>query len=66
MLASKNVLFIADEVQTGLCRTGKLLACDHENVRPDILILGKALSGGAMPISAVLADDALNKLKFND
>jgi ornithine--oxo-acid transaminase len=54
---SKNVLFIADEVQTGLCRTGKLLACDHENVRPDILILGKALSGGAMPISAVLADD---------
>ncbi len=52
-----NVLFIADEVQTGLCRTGKLLACDHENVRPDILILGKALSGGVMPISAVLADD---------
>jgi ornithine--oxo-acid transaminase len=54
---SKNVLFIADEVQTGLCRTGKLLASDHENVRPDILILGKALSGGVMPISAVLADD---------
>ena len=54
---SKNVLFIADEVQTGLCRTGKLLACDHEKVRPDILILGKALSGGVMPISAVLADD---------
>ena len=54
---SKNVLFIADEVQTGLCRTGKLLACDHENVRPDILILGKALSGGVMPISAVFADD---------
>ncbi|MBE0666670.1 MAG: ornithine--oxo-acid transaminase [Bacteroidales bacterium] len=52
-----NVLFIADEVQTGLARTGKLLACDHEGVRPDILILGKALSGGAMPISAVLADD---------
>lgn len=52
-----NVLFIADEVQTGLCRTGKLLACDHEGVRPDILILGKALSGGIMPISAVLADD---------
>ncbi len=52
-----NVLFIADEVQTGLCRTGKLLACDHEDVRPDILILGKALSGGIMPISAVLADD---------
>jgi ornithine--oxo-acid transaminase len=54
---SRNVLFIADEVQTGLCRTGKLLACDHENVRPDVLILGKALSGGVMPISAVLADD---------
>jgi ornithine--oxo-acid transaminase len=56
---SKNVLFIADEVQTGLCRTGKLLACDHENVRPDILILGKALSGGVIPISAVLADDEI-------
>ena len=53
----KNVLFIADEVQTGIARTGKLLACDHENVRPDILILGKALSGGAYPVSAVLADD---------
>jgi ornithine--oxo-acid transaminase len=53
----KNVLFIADEVQTGIARTGKLLACDHENVRPDILILGKALSGGVYPISAVLADD---------
>jgi ornithine--oxo-acid transaminase len=52
-----NVLFIADEIQTGLCRTGKMLACDHENVRPDILILGKALSGGMMPVSAVLADD---------
>jgi ornithine--oxo-acid transaminase len=56
---SKNVLFIADEVQTGIARTGKLLACDHENVRPDILILGKALSGGVMPISAVLADDKI-------
>ncbi len=56
---SKNVLFIADEVQTGLCRTGKLLACDHENVKPDVLILGKALSGGVMPISAVLADDEI-------
>ncbi|MFP4471745.1 MAG: ornithine--oxo-acid transaminase [Bacteroidales bacterium] len=54
---SKNVLFIADEVQTGIARTGKLLACDHENVRPDILILGKALSGGVFPVSAVLADD---------
>ncbi len=53
----KNVLFIADEVQTGIARTGKLLACDHEKVRPDILILGKALSGGVYPISAVLADD---------
>ncbi len=54
---SKNVLFIADEVQTGLARTGKMLACDHEGVRPDILILGKALSGGAYPISAVLANN---------
>ncbi|MEN8156574.1 MAG: ornithine--oxo-acid transaminase [Bacteroidota bacterium] len=57
MCKEKNVLFIADEVQTGLARTGKLLACDHEGVRPDILILGKALSGGAYPVSAVLADD---------
>jgi len=56
---SKNVLFIADEVQTGLGRTGKLLACDYEDVRPDILILGKALSGGIMPVSAVLADDEI-------
>jgi ornithine--oxo-acid transaminase len=54
-----NVLFIADEIQTGLARTGKMLACDHENVRPDILILGKALSGGTLPISAVLADDEI-------
>lgn len=52
-----NVLFIADEIQTGLARTGKMLACDHENVHPDILILGKALSGGTMPVSAVLAND---------
>jgi ornithine--oxo-acid transaminase len=57
MCKAKNVLFIADEVQTGIARTGKLLACDHENVRPDILILGKALSGGVFPVSAVLADD---------
>lgn len=54
-----NVLFIADEIQTGLCRTGKMLACDHEQVRPDILILGKALSGGILPVSAVLADDRI-------
>jgi ornithine--oxo-acid transaminase len=54
-----NVLFIADEIQTGLCRSGKMLACDHENVRPDILILGKALSGGVLPVSAVLADDEI-------
>jgi len=54
-----NVLFIADEIQTGLARTGKMLACDHENVRPDILILGKALSGGMMPASAVLANDEI-------
>jgi ornithine--oxo-acid transaminase len=57
-LCSKyNVLMIADEVQTGLARTGRMLACDHENVKPDILILGKALSGGTMPVSAVLAND---------
>ncbi|MCO5258184.1 MAG: ornithine--oxo-acid transaminase [Lentimicrobium sp.] len=59
MCKEKNVLFIADEVQTGIARTGKLLACDHENVRPDILILGKALSGGVYPVSAVLADDEI-------
>lgn len=57
MCKEKNVLFIADEVQTGLARTGKMLACDYENVQPDILILGKALSGGTMPVSAVLAND---------
>ncbi len=55
----QNVLFMADEIQTGLCRTGKMLACDHENVRPDVLILGKALSGGMMPVSVVLADDEI-------
>jgi ornithine--oxo-acid transaminase len=54
-----NVLFIADEIQTGLARTGKMLACDHENVRPDILLLGKALSGGMLPVSAVLCDDEI-------
>ena len=55
----KGVLFIADEVQTGLARTGRLIACDHESVRPDILILGKALSGGMYPVSCVLADDEI-------
>lgn len=59
MCNDKNVLFIADEVQTGIARTGKLLACDHEDVRPDILILGKALSGGVYPVSAVLCDDEI-------
>lgn len=59
MCKAKNVLFIADEVQTGLCRTGKVLACDHEKIKPDILILGKALSGGTLPISAVLANDEI-------
>jgi ornithine--oxo-acid transaminase len=54
-----NVLFAADEVQTGLARTGKMLACDHEDVRPDILILGKAISGGMLPVSCVLADDEI-------
>ena len=54
-----NVLMVADEIQTGLARTGKMLACDHENVRPDILILGKALSGGVLPVSAVLCDDEI-------
>ncbi len=54
-----NVLFIADEIQTGLGRTGRMLACDFEQVRPDILILGKALSGGVLPVSAVLADDEI-------
>jgi ornithine--oxo-acid transaminase len=54
-----NVLFAADEVQTGLARTGKMLACDHEDVRPDILILGKAISGGMLPVSCVLADNEI-------
>jgi len=59
-LCSKyNVLWIADEVQTGLCRTGRMLACDWENVKPDILVLGKALSGGVLPVSAVLANDEI-------
>ena len=54
-----NVLFMADEIQTGLARTGKMLACDHEGVHPDILILGKALSGGVLPVSAVLSNDEI-------
>lgn len=56
-LEKHNALLIADEVQTGLCRTGRMLACDHEGVRPDLLVLGKALSGGMYPVSAVLADE---------
>jgi len=56
---TNNVLFIADEVQTGIGRTGKMLACDHEGVKPDILILGKALSGGTLPVSAVLSSDEI-------
>ena len=59
LCAEKNVLFTADEIRTGLCRTGKMLCCDHEKVRPDIVLLGKALSGGMMPVSAVLADDGI-------
>jgi ornithine--oxo-acid transaminase len=59
LCAAANVLYIADEIQTGLCRTGRMLACDHEGVRPDILVLGKALSGGILPVSAVLADDGI-------
>jgi len=59
MCKEAGVLFMADEIQTGLGRTGKKLACDHEHIRPDILILGKALSGGVLPISAVLADDEI-------
>ena len=57
MCEAANVLFIADEIQTGLCRTGKMLCCDHENVKPDILLLGKALSGGTFPVSAVLSSN---------
>lgn len=59
LCSQHRVLLICDEVQTGLCRTGKMLAVDHESVRPDILILGKALSGGVLPVSAVLADDEI-------
>lgn len=59
MCKAANVLFIADEIQTGLARTGKMLACDYESVKPDILILGKALSGGTLPVSAVLCNDEI-------
>ena len=59
MCREKNVLFIADEVQTGIARTGKRLACDYEDFQPDILILGKALSGGTYPVSAVLCRDEI-------
>ncbi|MDH6357968.1 ornithine--oxo-acid transaminase [Parabacteroides sp. PF5-9] len=59
LCTEQNVLFIADEIQTGIGRTGKLLACDHEEVHPDLLILGKALSGGISPVSAVLANDEI-------
>ncbi len=59
LCSTYKVLMIADEVQTGLARTGKMLACDHENVKPDILILGKALSGGVLPVSAVLSSDEI-------
>ncbi len=57
LCTKNNVLFIADEVQTGIARTGRMMACDHENIKPDILVLGKALSGGTMPVSAVLSND---------
>ena len=59
MCKAANVLFIADEIQSGIARTGKMLACDHEDVKPDILILGKALSGGMYPVSAVLCNDEI-------
>ena len=59
LIEQANVLFVADEIQTGLARTGKMLACEYEGVRPDVLILGKALSGGILPVSAVLADDEI-------
>jgi len=60
LLKEHQALLIGDEVQTGLARTGRMLACDWEGVRPDILVLGKALSGGIYPVSAVLADDEVN------
>ncbi len=63
LLKRYNALLIADEVQTGLARTGRLLCSDHEGVRPDIVILGKALSGGTYPVSAVLANDPVRVLQ---
>ena len=62
LLKKHGALLIADEVQTGLARTGRMLCCDHDGVRPDSLVLGKALSGGAYPVSAVLADDEVRFL----
>ena len=62
LLKDHQALLIGDEVQTGLARTGRMLACDWEGVRPDILVLGKALSGGIYPVSAVLADDEVMAL----
>ncbi|MCY7410418.1 MAG: aminotransferase class III-fold pyridoxal phosphate-dependent enzyme, partial [Chitinophagales bacterium] len=59
MCKEKNVLFLGDDIQTGLARTGNMLCCDYENVRPDVLILGKALSGGTIPLSVVLCDDEI-------
>ena len=61
LLKKHNALLICDEVQTGLARTGRMLASEYEGVRPDILVLGKALSGGVYPVSAVLADDEVRK-----
>jgi len=65
LLKKHNALLIADEVQTGLARTGRMLCCDHDGVRPDVLVLGKALSGGAYPVSAVLADDEARQKNFS-
>ena len=64
LLKKHNALLIADEVQTGLARTGRMLCCDHDGVRPDVLVRGKALSGGAYPVSAVLADDEARQIFF--
>lgn len=64
LLKEHEALLIGDEVQSGLARTGRMLACDWEGVRPDILVLGKALSGGIYPVSAVLADDEVTALQL--